>query len=126
MNLKTVPPLFRPVVIALLVIIIAEVYDQKSAYADPSLPIVVDHGTISIEVYPQKHQLIVRKQGQKIKTYTVAVGNPATPTPIGEYQVVYKGKDWGPSFGPRWLGLKRSLGDLRHTRHKQTIFHRQA
>ncbi len=110
MKIDNVPPLFRPAVIALLVMIITGGYTLKSAYAEPSLPIVVDHGTISIEVYPQKHQLIVRKQGQKIKTYTVAVGNPSTPTPIGEYQVVYKGKDWGTSFGPRWLGLNVPWG----------------
>lgn len=45
-----------------------------------------------------------------MKTYPVAVGNPTTPTPVGEYQVIYKGKDWGPSYGPRWLGLNVPWG----------------
>ncbi|MGG1658834.1 L,D-transpeptidase family protein [Brevibacillus sp. NRS-1366] len=90
---------------ALVILCIMEMVGQKPAFADFSLPIVADHGTFSIDVYPEKHQLIVRKQGQKIKTYAVAVGNPSTPTPVGEYRVVYKGKNWGPSFGPRWLGL---------------------
>ncbi|WP_289142542.1 L,D-transpeptidase family protein [uncultured Brevibacillus sp.] len=109
MNVNVVSPFIRAIAIALLVLITTGV-NKTSAFADPSLPIVVDQGTFSIEVYPQKHQLIVRKQGQKIKSYTVAVGNPATPTPIGEYQVVYKGKDWGPSFGPRWIGLNVPWG----------------
>ncbi|MEI7028370.1 L,D-transpeptidase family protein [Paenibacillus sp. y28] len=82
----------------------------RPAHAEPSLPIVKEEGLLSIEVYPLRHQLIVRRQGQVIKQYRVAVGNPATPTPIGEYQIVYKGKDWGPSFGPRWLGLNVPWG----------------
>lgn len=74
-------------------------------YAEPTLPIVVEQGLYTIEVYPIKHQLIVRKLGKKMKVYPIAVGNPSTPTPVGEYRIIYKGKDWGPSFGPRWLGL---------------------
>jgi len=96
--------------IFLLFFIIAESIAPGSAYADTSLPIVDEQGIFSIEVYPLKHKLIVRKHGQKIKTYTVAVGNPSTPTPVGEYKVIYKGKDWGPSFGPRWLGLNVPWG----------------
>jgi hypothetical protein len=83
----------------------------NSAHANPSLPIVSDQGIYSIEVYPQYHQLIVRFQGKKLKTYTISVGNPSTPTPVGEYQVIYKGENWGPSFGPRWLGLNVPWGD---------------
>ncbi|MBB3072064.1 hypothetical protein FHS14_005079 [Paenibacillus baekrokdamisoli] len=97
-------------VIALLILNMTGVIDYQTAYADPSLPIVADQGLFSIEVYPQQHRLIVRVQGQKMKTYTVAVGNPSTPTPVGEYKVVYKGKNWGPSFGPRWLGLNVPWG----------------
>lgn len=95
----------RAIVISLLILAMIEGIAHNPAYAEPSLPIVADQGIYSIEVYPQYHQLIVRAQGQKFKTYRIAVGNPSTPTPVGEYQVVYKGKDWGPSFGPRWLGL---------------------
>lgn len=84
--------------------------ESPFTYAEPSLPIVVEQGIFSIEVYPLKHRLIVRKQGQKIKTYPIAVGNPSTPTPVGEYKVIYKGRNWGPSFGPRWLGLNVPWG----------------
>lgn len=80
------------------------------ADAHPSIPIVADDGGISIEVYPIKHKLIVRLHGEIVKTYPVAVGNTSTPTPVGEYSVIYKGKNWGPSFGPRWLGLNVPWG----------------
>lgn len=95
---------------AVLMITMPEAVIDNPAFADPSLPIVADQGIYSIDVYPLYHQLIVRAQGQKFKTYTIAVGNPSTPTPIGEYQVVYKGKNWGASFGPRWLGLNVPWG----------------
>ncbi|MGN7170575.1 L,D-transpeptidase, partial [Paenibacillus cellulositrophicus] len=65
---------------------------------------------MSIEVYPSDHRLVVRSKDQTIKEYTVAFGNPTTPTPIGEYQIVYKGKNWGAAFGPRWLGLNVPWG----------------
>ncbi|MEF2968311.1 L,D-transpeptidase family protein [Paenibacillus sp. M1] len=88
------------------------VFEGKTlyTYADSSLPIVADQGSISIDVYPSDHRLVVRSKDQTIKEYTVAVGNPTTPTPIGEYQIVYKGKNWGAAFGPRWLGLNVPWG----------------
>ncbi|MGW9124611.1 L,D-transpeptidase family protein [Paenibacillus chitinolyticus] len=76
----------------------------------PAIPIVADRGPFSIEVYPLRHKLVVFKDKKHYKTYPVAVGNLATPTPVGEYQVIYKGKNWGPSFGPRWLGLNVPWG----------------
>lgn len=82
----------------------------QSAFADPALPIVKDQGGYSIEVYPLRHKLVVLKDKQIYKTYPVAVGNPSTPTPVGEYKIIYKGKDWGPAFGPRWLGLNVPWG----------------
>jgi hypothetical protein len=99
--------------IAIVLIILASTTGKINpipAYADPSLPIVTTQGTYSIEVYPQLHKLVVRVQGQKFKTYSIAVGNPSTPTPVGEYQIIYKGKEWGSSYGPRWLGLNVPWG----------------
>ncbi|WP_110945192.1 L,D-transpeptidase family protein [Paenibacillus phocaensis] len=83
---------------------------SSNAEASPSLPIISEESIYSIEVYPRQHRLTVKIQGQPYKSYPVAVGNPSTPTPVGEYLVTYKGKDWGPSFGPRWLGLNVPWG----------------
>jgi hypothetical protein len=95
----------RAVVLVLLITIMSWKIDQHATYADPSLPNVADPGGFIIEVYPLQHRLVVWEQGRKIKTFAIAVGNPSTPTPVGEYKVVYKGENWGASFGPRWLGL---------------------
>ncbi|MFC4306714.1 L,D-transpeptidase family protein [Cohnella boryungensis] len=83
----------------------------NSVHADPVLPINAKYGLYAIEVYPVQHRLVVKLQGQKVKEYSIAVGNPSTPTPVGEYQITYKGKNWGASFGPRWLGLNVPWGN---------------
>jgi hypothetical protein len=106
---KSCLPFFAVAIVLLILSKTGEI-SPLPTYADPSLPIVTNQGTFSIEVYPLHHQLVVRVQGQKFKTYTVAVGNPSTPTPVGEYQIIYKGKDWGSSYGPRWLGLNVPWG----------------
>lgn len=80
------------------------------ASADPALPIVSQQGVYAIEVYPLQHKLVVLLNGDRLATYPVAVGNPSTPTPVGEYLVTYKGKNWGPAFGPRWIGLNVPWG----------------
>ncbi|MEK3916490.1 L,D-transpeptidase family protein [Paenibacillus sp. FSL H7-0331] len=101
----------RSIIVHILILTLTEGLTHSHAYADPPLPIVADQGRIyTIEINPQRHQLVVRVQGQKFKTYPIAVGNPSTPTPVGEYQIVYKGKNWAPSFGPRWLGLNVPWG----------------
>jgi lipoprotein-anchoring transpeptidase ErfK/SrfK len=54
--------------------------------------------------------LVVKMQGKPVKTFRVAVGDYSTPTPVGEYRISYKGKNWGQAFGPRWLGLNVPWG----------------
>ncbi|RJX39933.1 hypothetical protein D3P09_11120 [Paenibacillus pinisoli] len=76
---------------------------------DP-LPIYAPTSEYRIEVFPLQHRLTVFKEEKIIKKFRVAVGNPSTPTPVGDYTIVYKGKNWGPSFGPRWLGLNVPWG----------------
>lgn len=106
-SFKRIPRAF--LILMLLVCFLALAW-STNASASPSLPIVSEESIYSIEVYPRQHRLTVKIQGQPYKSYPVAVGNPSTPTPVGEYQVTYKGKDWGPSFGPRWLGLNVPWG----------------
>jgi hypothetical protein len=77
---------------------------------DP-LPIYAPISEYRIEVFPLQHRLTVFKEDMLIKQYRVAVGNPSTPTPVGVYTITYKGKNWGSSFGPRWLGLNVPWGN---------------
>jgi hypothetical protein len=107
--MKQISQLLR-IVALVLILCLYDLFRGMLGYADPSLPIVSEQGVYTIEVYPQRHRLIVRAHGQTVKTYRIAVGNPSTPTPIGEYLIAYKGEHWGPSFGPRWLGLNVPWG----------------
>ncbi|MBJ6362610.1 L,D-transpeptidase family protein [Paenibacillus sp. GCM10012307] len=90
--------------ILLGLVIILSCSGIQAAEASPDSPL------FEIEVYPADHRLLVFKEGQKWKEYHVAVGNPSTPTPVGEYMIIYKGKNWGRAFGPRWLGLNVPWG----------------
>lgn len=103
-------PVYRMAASLLLILCAMALDGARHAGADPSLPIVADQGLYTIEVYPSRHRLLVLTQGHVIRTYRVAVGNPSTPTPVGEYRIIYKGRNWGPSYGPRWLGLNVPWG----------------
>ncbi|MCG0313898.1 MAG: L,D-transpeptidase family protein [Calditerricola sp.] len=57
-----------------------------------------------------KRRLHVLENGVVIKTYPIGPGASATPTPIGEFRVVTKSRNWGGGFGTRWLGLNVPWG----------------
>lgn len=44
------------------------------------------------------------KNGILVKQYPVAVGKPSTPTPAGNWQIIYKGL-WGKQFGGHFMQL---------------------
>jgi L,D-transpeptidase ErfK/SrfK len=65
-------------------------------------------------------RLMLIEEGQVVKTYSVAVGAPATPSPTGTFEVVARvlrpawyqpGKVVPPGpgnpLGPRWIGLSQ-------------------
>jgi len=54
--------------------------------------------------------LEVYNDGQLYKKYRVAVGKSETPTPVGEWKVVWKDYNWGSGFGTRWMGLNVPWG----------------
>lgn len=44
------------------------------------------------------------------KNFPVAIGKPETPTPVGEWEIEYKARNWGDGFGSRWMGLNVPWG----------------
>lgn len=52
----------------------------------------------------------VYRGSRLIRTFAVALGKPATVTPIGSWRVVDKQRGWGKGFGTRWLGLNVPWG----------------
>lgn len=67
-------------------------------------------GQVSIIIRINQQTLEVYSDGQLHKKYRIAVGKSGTPTPIGEWNIVWKAYNWGSGFGTRWMGLNVPWG----------------
>lgn len=67
-------------------------------------------GNISIEIDIDRRKLSVFENNKKFREYFVAVGLARTPTPVGQWKIIRKAKNWGTGFGTRWLGLNVPWG----------------
>jgi len=65
----------------------------------------------NITVNVAAKRLTLFKAGKVFKTYPIAVGKPATPTPKGNFKIINKAYNPGGPFGARWLGLSAPNGD---------------
>ncbi|MGE5507220.1 MAG: LysM peptidoglycan-binding domain-containing protein [Chitinophagales bacterium] len=68
-------------------------------------PRLVATGGYSVEVNLANRQLTLLQNGVQQATFPVAIGKPATPTPIGNFTILNKAFDPGGVFGTRWLGV---------------------
>lgn len=87
-----------------------EYIDERELAAIENQPSAKPPGNISLVIKIPQRMLEVYNDGQIYKTYRVAVGKSKTPTPIGEYNVVWKDYNWGTGFGTRWMGLNVPWG----------------
>ncbi|MFW5787099.1 MAG: L,D-transpeptidase family protein [Halanaerobiales bacterium] len=67
-------------------------------------------GEVNIEINTYSRLLTLYKNGEEFKTYPVAVGKASTKSPVGEWAIISKSKNWGGGFGTRWLGLNVPWG----------------
>ncbi|HBM80516.1 MAG TPA: hypothetical protein DD426_06735 [Clostridiaceae bacterium] len=65
----------------------------------------------NIVVNTSLRKLSLYKNGKLIKSYSIAVGKPSTPTPKGTFTIVNKALNPGGPFGARWMGLNAAGGD---------------
>lgn len=65
---------------------------------------------VSLIVDVHKCKMLVFQGDQVLKTYTVAVGTRETPSPIGNWKIAHKDKNWGSGFGARFMGLNVTWG----------------
>jgi hypothetical protein len=70
----------------------------------------VNSSEISIQINPQTNELTLFIDQLPFKKYRIALGKSETPTPIGEFVVINKYKNWGSGFGTRWIGLNVPWG----------------
>lgn len=79
-------------------------------------------------------KLVLIENGRIVKTYTVAVGAPATPSPTGTFEIVTRVPDpaWyqpgrlvppgpGNPLGPRWIGLSQKGYGIHGTNSPRSI-----
>ncbi len=59
---------------------------------------------IFIDINSKTLEVINLKDNDIIKKYIIASGKKETPSPIGSFKIINKGK-WGKGFGTRWMGL---------------------
>lgn len=65
----------------------------------------------SILINTSSRTLKLYRSGKLVKTYTVAVGKPSSPTPKGTFKIINRAVNPGGPFGARWLGLSAPYGD---------------
>lgn len=65
---------------------------------------------VLIVVDPLHNLLTVYVEGRIYKRYPIALGKEETPTPVGDFVVISKHKNWARWFGTRWSGLNVPWG----------------
>lgn len=83
--------------------------EQDLTYAGPQ-PVDPPQGEISIVIKVESRLLELYCDDKLYKKYRIAVGKRASPTPVGEWLVVYKSYSDKDIFGTRWLGLNVAWG----------------
>ncbi len=76
-----------------------------------------------IHVDVAENVLILYEQGEEVRRYAVGIGKSSTPSPLGEWKIISRQKDWGGGFGTRWLGLNVPWGiyGIHGTNHPESI-----
>jgi hypothetical protein len=88
-----------------------EYMDERDlAAVDPNQPTEAPQGKVALVIKIQSRVLEVYNDDQLYKKYRIAVGKGETPTPIGEWNIVWKDYNWGTGFGTRWMGLNVPWG----------------
>lgn len=82
-----------------------EYWDEKELAAIPGQPSTAPTGNVSIVVKIPSRILEVYNDGKLYKKYRIAVGRRETPTPIGDWTVIWKAYRSGDIMGTRFLGI---------------------
>lgn len=59
-------------------------------------------GRVHVLIDLEWRELVLYSDYVPVRRYPVAIGKPATPTPVGDWRIREKAK-WGEGFGSRWM-----------------------
>lgn len=79
--------------------------DELELAAIPNQPTQAPTGQIAIVIKIPSRVLEVYSDGKLYKKYRIAVGKSDTPTPIGDWTVIWKAQRTGDILGTRFLGI---------------------
>lgn len=82
-----------------------EYWDESELAAIPNQTEEAPTGTISIVVKVSVRVLELYNDGKIYKRYRIAVGRSETPTPIGDWRVIWKSHRSGDILGTRFIGI---------------------
>lgn len=106
--------LFSVITVLLISLVIANVgldyLDEMQLAALPNQPIKAPAGRVSIVVKIPARVLELHEDGKVYKKYRVAVGKSETPSPVGEWVMVWKSYRSEDRFGTRFLALNVPWG----------------
>ena len=88
---------------AQIIVLVVAVFSTMNVYGGHK-------DNIYIRINLWTNELIVSKNNEVIKRFSIASGTEESPTPIGLFKVEEKSKSWGGGFGTRWLGLNVPWG----------------
>lgn len=80
---------------------------NMNAFGDSGAEPAVDSPQIIIDI---DRRVLIYAAPQFMKTYSVAVGRPSLPTPLGNWSIVSKALNPGGAFGVRWMRLSIPWG----------------
>jgi L,D-transpeptidase ErfK/SrfK len=76
---------------------------------------------LSIIINLSQRRLSLLRGGQETASYPVAIGKPATPTPVGEWRILNKAMNPGGVFGTRWMAFTTRGHGIHGTNQPQSI-----
>jgi lipoprotein-anchoring transpeptidase ErfK/SrfK len=86
----------------------------------PNLP-NPDSIPYSIQISVSTKRLILKRNGQVVKEYPIAVGKMVTDTPVGDFVIVNREPNPGGPFGAMWLSLSKIHYGIHGTNNPSSI-----
>jgi hypothetical protein len=93
-----------------IMIIVYNQWDELELAAIPNQPTEAPKGQLSIFIKIPARTLELYENGKVYKTYRIAVGKSETPSPVGEWVIIWKSYRAGDIFGTRFLALNVPWG----------------
>jgi hypothetical protein len=101
--------LYKIIILLILILFFELSFIIKGIISNSTVKGNNSNGQVVIVIDINSNYLSVFNKGKIVKTFPIASGKEATPSPIGTWKVINKGT-WNQGFGGRWIGLNVPWG----------------